>query len=813
METIRFFWMSFLMFIMAVTMAFAPVKSIKTEPDCRTGAIINPKKYAPVNKTPLTDKKDDDKTLSPYFFVKSDDAGLDQLPLKETKVDVNIAGVIADVKVTQVYENKGKKPIEAIYIFPASTRAAVYAMKMHVGNRILTAKIQEKEKARQDYEKAKSEGKSASLLEQQRPNVFQMNVANIMPGDTIKVVMQYTELLVPEDGVYEFIYPTVVGPRYSNTPDATATASEKWVSNPYTHAGEAPLYTFEMTGKLLAGMPVKDIRCPSHDLQISYEGKNIASLKLNDSEKYGGNRDLILQYKLADDAIVSGLLLYKGENSEENFFLAMIQPPNRPDISMVPPRDFVFIVDVSGSMYGYPLDVSKKLMKNLIGKLRPIDKFNIMTFAGGNNVFSEKSVPATKENLNKALDMMDKQQGGGGTELIPALKRALSLEKPEGCSRTFVIATDGYVSVEKEAFELIRKNLNNANFFAFGIGTAVNRYIIEGIAHVGMGEPFIVTEPNEAGKKADKFREYIQTPVLTDVKADYGGFNVYEVEPLTIPDVLAKRPIILYGKWKGEPSGVIKITGKSGKEKYSCSFDASKIAPLKENHALEYLWARQKIRMIDDFNNFAPNSDSQKEITNLGLKYNLLTNYTSFIAIDSIARNKDGKSVTVNQPLPMPDKVSDYAVGGYANPCMGATRNMSSGAYGQGGGLTESSKDKKKQSYKACKEKGSTVDGLSANETLVLPEFSGGEKALEKFIKDNLVYPPAAKNAGIHGTVTVSFTVEADGNLSDIKVNKGIGKGCDEEALRIVKLMAKKWKPGKKNGKKTAMQHTIQIKF
>ena len=177
----------------------------------------------------------DDRTLSPYFFVKSDDPQVDQLPLKSTSAAVNISGVIADVQVTQVYKNEGRRPLEAIYVFPASTKAALYGMRMRIGERVINAKISKREDARREYEQAKEQGKSASLLEQQRPNVFQMNVANIMPGDEIRVELSYTELLVPTDRIYEFFYPTVVGPRYSNQPAETAPPFERWVQNPYLH--------------------------------------------------------------------------------------------------------------------------------------------------------------------------------------------------------------------------------------------------------------------------------------------------------------------------------------------------------------------------------------------------------------------------------------------------------------------------------------------------------------------------------------------------------------------------------------------------
>lgn len=611
------------------------------------------------------------KTLSPYFFVKSDDPSVDQLPLKSTSADVKVVGVIADVIVTQVYKNEGKKPLEAIYIFPASTRAAVYGMKMTIGKRTILAKIQERKEARRQYEEARQQGKSASLLEQQRPNVFQMNVANILPGDVIQVELKYTELLVPTDGIYEFVYPTVVGPRYSNQPAATTLPSQKWVENPYFHQGESPAYTFDITAHLSAGLPIQNIACTSHKVDIQYDGLSQASIKLAPSDKSGGNRDFILKYQLAGGKVQSGLLLFEGE--KENFFLLMVQPPKRVNVSQIPSREYIFIVDVSGSMYGFPLDISKKLLKDLIGNLRPTDKFNVLLFAGGSSLMSEQSLPATSENIHRAINLIDRQRGGGGTELLPAMKRALSLTRSDGFSRIVVIATDGYVTVEEEVFDLIRKNLGDANMFTFGIGSSVNRHLLEGMARVGMGEPFVISKPEETREKAEKFRKMIESPVLTKVKVNFGKFDVYDVEPLAIPDVFAERPVIIFGKWRGRPTGEITLNGMTSSGPYANKMDIRKEKPLKSNSALQYLWARHRITLLSDYNILHQDAERVKEVTQLGLTYNLLTAYTSFVAIDTEVRLVNGQAVTVKQPLPLPEGVSDYAVG----KGMAAQRTMS----------------------------------------------------------------------------------------------------------------------------------------
>ncbi|MCB2221534.1 MAG: TonB family protein [Bacteroidetes bacterium] len=749
-----------------------------------------------------------DKTFSPYFFVQSDDSEIDKLPLKSTSVEVNIAGVIADVKVKQVYQNEGSRPIEAMYVFPGSTRAAVYGMQMTIGERTIVAKIEERLKARQDYEEARQNGQSASLLEQQRPNVFQMNVANIMPGDRIVVELLYTELLIPEEGVYEFVYPTVVGPRYSNLPEDLASASDQWVSNPYTHEGEPPLYSFNLTVNLNAGMPVQDVVCPSHQADVQFVSSNEVKIDLPDVEKTGGNRDFILKYRLKGKQIQSGLLTYEGE--EENFFLLMVQPPDHIKPEYIPPREYVFIVDVSGSMNGFPLDVSKTLLKDLIGHLRTSDKFNVLLFAGGSQLFSNQSVEANDANIKSAIQFLEKQRGGGGTELLPALKKALALKGTEDFSRTFVIATDGYVTVEKEAFDLIRENLGKANFFTFGIGSSVNRYIIEGMAHVGKGIPFVALDKNDARTLAVQFRNYVTNPVLTNIHVDFAGIDVYDVEPLEVPDVFSERPVLVYGKYRGNATGSVSVKGKTGSENFQWGIGFHRQKSSSSNSALKYLWARERIRLLDDYTNLAHFDDHADEMTALGLKYNLLTAYTSFIAIDSEVRNEGGMQSTVKQPLPLPQGVSNYAVG--ASNYLGGVQKSKS--------IRGSRAD-------VLEEIALPMDGVmplvdreeNLDEDVVFiiaqkqPEFIGGEEALKKFLAENIIYPNELSEKGIQGTVYLKFIVNIKGEVEDVKVVLGAHELLDKEAIRIIKLTSGKWKPGEQKGKTVKVAMTLPIKF
>lgn len=609
-----------------------------------------------------------DKSLSPYFWVKPSSAAgadspgtVDALPLKSTSVEATVAGVIADVRVTQVYSNSGSVSLEAVYIFPGSTRAALHGLTMTVGERRLEAKIKKREEARRTYEAAKAEGKTTSLLEQQRPNIFQMNVANILPGDEVRVELRYTELLVPTDGVYEFVYPGVVGPRYSNKPAADAASEDKWVANPYLRKGEIDPTRYQLTVHIAAGLPLQDVACRTHPTKISYTNEREARIATDPDDTSASNRDFICSYRLAGGAIQSGVLLAEGK--DENFFLLMVQPPARPLPSQIPPRDFIFIVDVSGSMHGFPLNISKKLMRDLLTALRPTDTFNVLLFAGDSQVLAPASLPATTENISAAIDLLDQQKGGGGTELLPALKKAFALPQAENVSRTIAVITDGYVDIEAEAFELVRTNLGRANVFAFGIGSSVNRHLIEGLARVGQGEPFIVMEPDKAPAEAAKFRDYISTPVLTRVAVDFGGLETYDVEPNAIPDVLAQRPVIVFGKWRGMKTGAITVHGRSGDQPFAATHDLTQATVLPSADGLAHLWARTRIAQLGDLVNLRSSDERVAQITNLGLTYSLLTKYTSFVAVDEVVRRTTPDLKTVKQPSPLPQGVENTAVG------------------------------------------------------------------------------------------------------------------------------------------------------
>ena len=619
------------------------------------------------------------KTESPYFYLPGGDPALDALPLKATQVDVRISGVIADVTVMQTYRNEGQRAIEAKYVFPGSTRAAVHGMSVRLGDRLVTAQIREKQQARIDFDAAKKEGKTAALLEQQLANVFQMQVANILPGDDVRVELRYTELLLPSAGNYQFVFPTVVGPRFNSPQSAQAQAA--WVQQPFLRAGQNSPAAFDLKLRIDSPIGLKEVRSPSHaiDTQISSEGAREATVALRPGSGAAGNnnninnnRDFILDYRLAGDTIESGLLLLRGEH--ENFFLAMVEPPKAVPAVAITPREYIFVVDISGSMHGFPLDTSKALLRELIGALRPSDTFNVLLFSGSNALLAPQSVPATQANIDSAVATIDRQGGGGSTELMPALRRVYAQPKAADRSRSIVVVTDGYVTVEREAFELVRQNLGSANLFAFGIGSSVNRHLMEGLARAGRGEPFVITEPAQAAAEARRFRQMISSPVLTSVQLRFAGLDVYDVEPPVLPDVLAERPVVVFGKWRAAPgqagqgtgvpaSGHLVVEGLSASGPYRQVLPVA-AARMAHSGALRHLWARQRIATLSDQEGLEGSGALREAITALGLQYSLLSDYTSFIAVDQVVRTlPPGGSTPVNQPSPLPQGVGELALG------------------------------------------------------------------------------------------------------------------------------------------------------
>lgn len=588
---------------------------------------------------------------SPHFQVHGEHQ-LDSFPLKSSHSKVSITGPIAQVELTQSYTNDGDKPIDATYIFPASTKAAVHGMTMKIGERTIIAEIQEKQQARKTFEKAKKENKSASLLTQKRPNVFSMEVARILPGDELTLTLRYSEILVPNSSLYELVIPTAIGPRYSE-----GTKSEESISNPFLNKGDTTPTRFSVDLSLTSPLPIKSLACPSHDqAKITFTSKTDAQLNL---PAVLPDRDFILRYQLAGQQIQSGLLTHQGE--DENSFLLQLEPPVEVTSQDIPERDFIFVIDVSGSMKGFPLNLAKDLFRDLTTTLRPEDSFNMLLFAGANELLSTKSLSATKGNIDKAVNFLERARGNGGTRLLNALDQALALPHDRDRSRSLVLISDGFIDAEAKVFDLIKNKASGTNIFPLGVGSSVNRHLIEGLSHFAGNDHFIVSHSTETDEAKERFRKSISTPVLTNIQLKADGIALTDLLPARQPDLFAGQPLSLVGKWTGQ-AGTITMTGTTGNgQKISQSFT---ITPKETNPSLPVLWARAKVRELSDFATLTERESETAEVTKLGLKYQLLTPFTSFVAVAPKARENKADSFAIKQAQPLPQGVSKSAKAG-----------------------------------------------------------------------------------------------------------------------------------------------------
>jgi len=575
-----------------------------------------------------------DRTGSPYFVVPNVDARLDPLPLREVAVHVDISGVVADVTVTQLWENTGATVVDASYVFPLSTRAAVHALEMRIGGRRIVASIKEKQEAREIFEEAKRNGQTATLLEQSRPNMFTTRLANIQPGDVIEVELSYVELLRPTDGIYSLVVPKVVGPRYVSPAESYPDVPWSVISNDRDTAQPAPeLHAWPISVSLRGGVSVQWAHSSTHPLAIEKDedGGLEIDLAQDDPESVDATSDFVLDYALGGDALETGVLVQPDADGEGGHFLALVEPPERVLPTLVPNREYVFIVDTSGSMEGWPLALATTIVTALVADLDPRDRLNVLCFSGGAERLAGLSLPATAANKARAKTFLARQRGQGGTEILQALKLALTSPSIPGLARTFVVVTDGYVTVEAEAIDLIHDSAGDANVFAIGVGNGVNRHLLESIAHAGGAEPYFAIGESSADDIAERFIADARTPVLTHVSFSFEGFDAYDLEPKAIPTLYAARPLLVSGRYHGKASGTLVIRGETGEGDWQ---SRTTINGATLNPAVPLLWARERIARLSDFAGMRDAPNTKAEVTRLGLDYALVTQYTSFVAVD-----------------------------------------------------------------------------------------------------------------------------------------------------------------------------------
>ena len=587
-------------------------------------------------------------TQGTLYALNKKGAELGACPLKNTTVKADISGFVARVRVTQEFENSFAQPIEAIYTFPLSQNGAVDEMTMTVGERIVRGKIMKREEARKVYETAKAEGKTASLLDQERANIFTQAVANIMPGEKVLIEISYVETLKYEDGVYEFVFPMTVGPRY--IPSSVKDASN--ISPPV--APMRPGHDISIEVNLNAGVPVQDIRSTSHQVEQVNFSPAAAKATLK-GEKIIPNKDFVFRYDVSGKRIEDALLAHR--DAHGGFFTLVLQPPDMIASEDRTPKEIVFVLDTSGSMSGFPIEKAKEAMKLSLDGLYPEDTFNLVTFAGDTHVLFEDPVPATQANIEMAQAFLESREGGGGTEMMKAIKAALDPSDSKEHIRIVCFMTDAFVGNDDEIVAEIQKH-PKARVFSFGIGNAVNRSLLDRMAEAGNGEVEYVSLKDDGSKAAKRFYERVRTPLLTDLSIEWNGIPVSDVYPSKIGDLFSAKPVVVNGRYSKAANGSIKLKGLVAGQPYerviAVNFPEAEAA----NDVLATLWARKR---IDELSSYALKSKTPQklndEITKLGLDFGILTNFTSFVAVEERTVNQNGKPVKVQVPVAIPEGV------------------------------------------------------------------------------------------------------------------------------------------------------------
>ena len=589
-----------------------------------------------------------------------------QCPLKHTAVKAEVSGFISRVTVTQEFENPFEDKIEAVYTFPLPQSAAVDDMTMLIGDRTVKGKVMRREEAQAAYAEAKLRGQAASLLDQERPNIFTQSVANITPGQQITVTISYVEILKYEEGAYEWSFPMVVGPRYipgssedqsdKGTPaEAERVPDASRITPPTVAPGERPGHDISIEVAIDAGVPIDSLNSITHEIEVERPDERRAVVRLKD-QATTPNKDFVLKYDVAGRSIEDAVLAH--HSAQGGFFTLILQPPERVTVEDVMPKELVFVLDTSGSMEGFPLEKAKETMMLALDHLYPQDTFNIITFSGDTHILFPEPVPATPENLRRAKKFLASRRSDGGTEMMKAIRAALKPSDSQDHVRIACFMTDGEVGNDMEIIGEVEKH-QNARVFAMGFSDAPNRFLLDKMAEYGRGEVEYVSERGDSSKAAQNFFRRVREPLLTDITIEYDGLKVSDIYPRRIPDLFSAKPVILSGRYEGGGRGLIRLRGRMSGREFVRELPIE--LPLSEprHDVLATLWARKRIddlmgQDMQGLQSGTLSDELREEITRLGLDYRLMTQFTSFVAIEDRIGTSGGEPRRVDVPTAAP---------------------------------------------------------------------------------------------------------------------------------------------------------------
>ncbi len=573
--------------------------------------------------------------------------------LLNTEVDMQINGLVARVSVRQEFRNEGKAWVEGVYVFPLPETAAIDRLRLHIGDRFIEGEIREKEQAKKEYEQAKREGKKASLVEQQRPNMFTTSVANIAPGELVVVEIEYLEDLRYDNGSFSIRFPLTITPRYipgSPLPDRglgpAHTLPDRegsgWAANTTT-VDDASLITPPMASgtrghrvsmniQVNAGVPLEIIASRYHPVNVSETNdRYVVSLA-------GGTAPMDHDFELLwrpTRGTTPNAMAFTETIDGEPYYLLMVMPPSPETASAnVMPREMIFIIDTSGSMHGTSIAQAKKALRRALRGLRLGDRFNIIAFSSRPKPMSPSSVIVNPRSRSMAESFVAALSANGGTEMWAALELALYLPPEDSHLRQIIFITDGAVGNEDELFKLIERKLGNGRLFTVGIGSAPNSWFMRKSAEVGRGTFTTISALHEVGEKMDRLFDKIEQPQVTNITVDWPSAVVAESYPSVVPDLYLGEPVTIKARITGELR-VDDIVGISGDSVGGAWFQEIDLPGEGQSSGIGALWARARIARLMDEQRRGSNPDEIRDaIVETALKHHLVSKHTSLVAID-----------------------------------------------------------------------------------------------------------------------------------------------------------------------------------
>lgn len=584
------------------------------------------------------------------LMMRNDRGEAEALPLLNTDVSIDVTGPVARTLVTQEFKNPGDTWVEALYLFPLPEDAAVDRMKLLVGERVIEGEIKEKEEAKAVYEQAKAEGKRTALVEQDRPNLFSTSVANIPPGGSVSVRIEYQQTLAWKEGEFSIRFPMAITPRYNgalpeptHVVEQTGSLNSGWSLLP----GERPNQVLPLADeqidrpvslrlRLRAGFELAEVKSHYHKIQQTQGENGAVDIELAQGSVQA-DRDFLLSWKPVPSQQPSAALF--AENSDKGRFGLLMFTPPQLDGWEKPAREVVFVIDTSGSMGGQSIRAAREALLNGLAGLEAGDSFNIIEFNTDTSALFTSARPADAQNLRSAERFVSRLEAEGGTNMFPALDLALQPSDSQRL-RQVVFITDGAVAQEQELFSHIQSKLAGSRLFTVGIGSAPNTYFMQEAALAGRGFFTYIGRPDEAAEKMNALFERLAKPVLANIQVK--GEGVSGFAPAVVPDLYAGEPLVVAMKLSDENSSV-QIQGQMGDTLWKQSLD---IDAVDQQAGIGIDWARRSIASWQRGAARGVDADTmRKEVTRLALDFHLVSPFTSLVAVDKTPVRPDTESV------------------------------------------------------------------------------------------------------------------------------------------------------------------------